>query len=204
MIRNFILAIISTSFYVLVIEELNQPPVKKVTVASILKEISMSEHINLDWQGQLEKVYVGYHTKFADIINQIAEQKHCKPGSIVLMLGDKVIQRCETPFTIRYHISKFITGRTVPGLDISDNFVKPINKDMLKVKVLFEGKRKPEKFYIDKTQNFTGLFAQCAAVMKMDEDQLKIKFDGESINETDTPEVLNIESGDLFECTIVQ
>jgi len=67
------------------------------------------------------------------------------------------------------------------------------DEDICTIKVQTANKKQSLTIPLKKDQQFKALFVNCAEQLGVKENSLKLYFDGEQINPTDTPESLDLE-----------
>lgn len=153
--------------------------------------------IKLLWNDQFELHSLGRHEEFKELIRVLAEREKCARSNIVLMLNDKVVLANETPEMLCYSVNQMITGRVVADLEDS---AKSQQKDFIKVKVRTQELKKPMKIKIRKNLALSAVYAKCSEMFKIDMEHLKLKFDGETLDQNKTPLELDLEGGEMIDC----
>lgn len=175
------------------------PSVLEASFDDLNYEIS----VKVLWCGENDPQPMKYHQPFGDLMKKIAEREGTDAANVVLMVGDRILSKDDTPAAINYKITQFITGRVVAGKAVAEGGSRTAkNKNMIKVKVQAAGLKKPLEVTIDKTSTFAALMSKCAESLKADPGKMRLKFDGEIIKLSETPNDLDFEGGEVIDCLI--
>jgi uncharacterized protein YehS (DUF1456 family) len=141
-------------------------------------------------------------------MSKLAEIENTSPELVVLTLDDRIIQSSDTPDSIGYTISKFLSGRIVtkqiPGNSSPPKGAKKKkNANIIKIKIQIESRKKPLMLDVEKTQPMKMAFIKLSEELKCGPEQIRLRFDGEKVELSSTPEDLDFEGGEILDCRIV-
>ncbi|XP_055616262.1 DNA repair protein Rad60 isoform X2 [Toxorhynchites rutilus septentrionalis] len=151
--------------------------------------------VKVKWQGKIERFVHRKHQKFADLIRQLADRNGADPNFVILNLNERIINPNDTPDTIGYRISQFISGRVVEGSlanmftgkqTCTTNKIAP-NSNGIILKVQSERWRQPLEVPIEKHQKMRIVVIKCAEELKCNPGQIKLSFDGDTVGMDSTP-----------------
>lgn len=78
------------------------------------------------------------------------------------------------------------------------------DKNSISIRIQSDGLKKPLDVDIEKAKKFSVLLWKIADTLKCDGEKLKLKFDGEWIDLSETPMDLDLEGGELIDCVVVK
>jgi Ubiquitin-2 like Rad60 SUMO-like len=79
---------------------------------------------------------------------------------------------------------------------------KKKNTNTIKIKVQIESRKKPMMLDIEKGQPMKLAFIKLSEELKCKPEQIRLRFDGEKVDLTSTPEDLEFEGGEILDCRI--
>lgn len=167
--------------------------------------------VKVKWEGKIERFSHRKFQKFADMIAVLAEKSSSDPAHVVLNLDDRIIEPDDTPDSIGYRISQFISGRVVRG-KLAEMFSKketlgagaskqkkPINANVISLKVQSDRWKKPLEVQIDKEQKMMIVVIKCAEELKCKPADIKLNFDGDPLPMDLTPADLELDGGEVLD-----
>lgn len=167
--------------------------------------------VKVKWEGRIEKFQHRKFQKFADMIAKLAEKSDSDPAHVVLNLDERIIEPDDTPDSIGYRISQFITGRVVrgklaemfskkePNVAGSTKQKKPVNANVIDLKVQSDRWKKPLEVQIGKDQKMMIVVIKCAEELKCKPGDIKLNFDGDPLPMDSTPEDLDLDGGEVLD-----
>uniref|UniRef100_A0A1Q3F096 Rad60/SUMO-like domain-containing protein n=1 Tax=Culex tarsalis TaxID=7177 RepID=A0A1Q3F096_CULTA len=167
--------------------------------------------LKIKWEGKLERFTHRKHQKFADLIGQLAKRAGSDPSYVVLDINERIINPEDTPDSINYRISQFISGRVMQG-KLADMFVggrpngtKPaVNKNLIKLKVQSDRWKQPLEVQIEKDRKMKLVVIKCAEQLKCAPGEIKLSFDGDPVELDSTPLELDLEGGEILDLRFVK
>lgn len=168
--------------------------------------------LKVKWDGKIERFAHRKHQKFGDLINQLASRAGADPSCVVLDINERIINPEETPDSINYRISQFISGRVMEGklaalfVGGRQNGAKPAkpNKNLLKLKVQSDRWKQPLEVQIEKDRKMMLVVIKCAEQLKCSPSEIKLSFDGDPVEMDSTPLDLDLEGGEILDLRFVK
>ncbi|XP_039445413.1 uncharacterized protein LOC120425087 [Culex pipiens pallens] len=167
--------------------------------------------LKIKWEGKIERFAHRKHQKFADLIEQLAKRAGSDASHVVLDINERIINPEDTPDSINYRISQFISGRVMQG-KLADLFVgnrpnvtKPVaNKNLIKLKVQSDRWKHPLEVQIEKDRKMKLVVIKCAEQLKCAPGEIKLSFDGDPVELDSTPIDLDLEGGEILDLRFVK
>ena len=156
--------------------------------------------IKLKWHGEVQRFKHRKHQKFCDLIQTLADREKVVPQFIVLDMNEKIIRPDDTPDSVGYTVSTFISGRVVKSMGPSVSRPQKRDENLILLKIQSDKWKKPLELNIAKDQKMKVLIIKCSEELKCSAGKLKLFFDGERIDLEDTPEDLDLEGGEMIDC----
>lgn len=138
---------------------------------------------------------------FGDLMTILAKRESANASNVVLMKDDIVIQPMDTPDGIKLRVTDILTGRIIEGSPIKQKKGKK-NKNLIKIKLQAAGLKRPVEIEIDKTEAFSAIVGKVAKVLNVNPKDIKLKFDGDIIDMTETPNDLDLEGDEVLDCVV--
>ncbi|XP_055545448.1 uncharacterized protein LOC129730272 [Wyeomyia smithii] len=171
--------------------------------------------IKIKWQGSIERHTLRKHQKFADLIAQLAKDVNADPCRVILNLDEQIIDPNDTPDSIGYRITQFITGRVVEKkvLDMfagkRSNSAKGQRKpsastNTITLKVQSDRWKTPLQIAVGAEQTMKIVLIKCAEELKCAAGEIKLSFDGEAVELESTPSQLGLEDGEILDLRFVK
>ncbi|XP_062545427.1 uncharacterized protein LOC134211993 [Armigeres subalbatus] len=169
--------------------------------------------LKVKWEGKIERISHRKFQKMGDLIIALAEKAGADPNHVVLDLDERIIEPQDTPDSIGYRISQFITGRVIEG-QLAEVFAKkkrpiaaggavypkkPKNDNEITLKVQSDRWKKPLEVQIRKDNKMMILIIKCAEELKCQPGDIKLSFDGDPITMESTPIDLDLEGGEVLD-----
>lgn len=123
--------------------------------------------VKIKWNADILKFSHRKHQKFGDLIANLAKKENVSPECIMLNIGDKTIRSDDTPDSINYKISTFITGRIMKsGFQTTPVATKKKLKNIIQLKIQSDKFKKPLLIDIGKDQSMRALIVKCSEELK--------------------------------------
>ncbi|GIY71400.1 NFATC2-interacting protein, partial [Caerostris extrusa] len=148
----------------------------------------------------VSKIAVDKNEKFSKIYPKVADMYKLKANEILLYLRDEVIHLNDTP-----------KSRNIKCWDIIECLpYKPLDKknietdsNIISIKMQSNDIKKRIEMHAHKLEKFQDIMVRYATLCNLPLKDLVFKFDGEQIDESDTPDALDMESGSCIDITIL-
>lgn len=123
--------------------------------------------VKIKWNADILKFSHRKHQKFGDLIANLAKKENVSPECIMLNIGDKTIRSDDTPDSINYKISTFITGRIMKsGFQTTPVATKKKLKNIIQLKIQSDKFKKPLLMDIGRDQSMRTLIVKCSEELK--------------------------------------
>jgi len=150
--------------------------------------------------------------QFKKVFEDIAKFENTQMGNIVLMLREKILNFSDTPSTVGLQIGEIIDcGKTakpvqerikiVDSSDDEDTLIKGNSNLVVIMLQGEEGRKSRVKFLIAKDETFGSILKKYCEKRELDPNGFMMEFDGDKVELKQTPEDLEIESGEIFDVT---
>ncbi|XP_058449122.1 DNA repair protein Rad60 [Malaya genurostris] len=192
-------------------EEENVPTENKADYSFDSENYEMS--IKIKWRGDIQRFVHRKYQKFSDLIAKLAEKVDADPSCIILDVNDRIIDPNDTPDSIDYKISQFITGRAVEQT-VADMFAgkqqskqaKPskssASKNSITLKLQSDKWKQPLHVQVEKTQKMSIVAIKAAEELKCKPAEIRLSFDGDLIDLDLTPLDLELEGDEVLDLRI--
>jgi len=151
-------------------------------------------NIKVFWRSnRIDRLSMRRHDSFKGIFQYYADLEKVSVNEVLIMKKDKIVNQTDTPASLKLSIIDILDGGIVnPGMNkLSED--KSNDEDICTIKVQTANKKQSLTIPLKKDERFKALFVNCAEQLGLKESNLKLYFDGEQINPTDTPESLDLE-----------
>ncbi|KYN13577.1 PREDICTED: uncharacterized protein CG4449 isoform X1 [Trachymyrmex cornetzi] len=151
-------------------------------------------NIKVYWRSnRIDRLSMRRHDNFKGIFEHYANLEGVSMNEVLIMKKDKVVQHTDTPASLQISIIDILDGGIVnPGMNTLPKD-ESNDEDICNIKVQTANKKQSLIIPLKKDEPFKTLFANCAEQLGVKENNLKLYFDGEQINPSDTPESLDLE-----------
>ncbi|EGI68958.1 PREDICTED: uncharacterized protein CG4449 isoform X2 [Acromyrmex echinatior] len=151
-------------------------------------------NIKVYWRSsRIDRLSMRRHDNFKSIFEHYANLEGVSVNEILIMKKDKIIHHTDTPASLEISIIDILDGGIVnPGMNTLSKD-ESNDEDICNIKVQTANKKQSLTIRLKKDEPFKTLFANCAEQLGVKENNLKLYFDGEQINPSDTPESLDLE-----------
>ncbi|XP_018055070.1 PREDICTED: uncharacterized protein CG4449 [Atta colombica] len=151
-------------------------------------------NIKVYWRSnRIDRLSMRRHDNFKGIFEHYANLEGVSVNEILIMKKDKIVHHTDTPASLEISIIDILDGGIVnPGMNTLSKD-ESNDKDICNIKVQTANKKQSLTIPLKKDEPFKMLFANCAEQFGVKENNLKLYFDGEQINPSDTPESLDLE-----------
>ncbi|XP_058811615.1 uncharacterized protein LOC131676546 [Topomyia yanbarensis] len=168
--------------------------------------------IKVKWRGKIERFTHRKYQKFGDLIAQLSKRVNADPSCVILDINERIIDPNDTPDSIDYRISQFITGRAVERT-VADMLTEKntntnkrskavANINSITLKVQSDRWKQPLQVLVEKTQKMAVVAIKAAEELKCKPAEIKLSFDGEPIELDSTPLDLELEGGEVLDLRI--
>ncbi|KAF7408033.1 hypothetical protein HZH66_002570 [Vespula vulgaris] len=163
----------------------------------IEKDENFDVNVKILWQSRtIHRLNIYNHDNFRKVFQYFANMENVSIEQILIMKKEKRINLTDTPSSIGLSIIDILEGGIVDADTISQNEYKnrknSIEENICQIKVQTANKESL-MFPLKKNQQFKILIASCARQWGVNKSNIKLYFDGEAINVSDTPESLDLE-----------
>ncbi|KYN43051.1 hypothetical protein ALC56_02531 [Trachymyrmex septentrionalis] len=151
-------------------------------------------NIKVYWRSnRIDRLSMRRHDNFKGIFEHYANLEGVSVNEILIMKKDKIVHHTDTPASLEISIIDILDGGIVnPGMNTLPKD-ESNDEDICNIKVQTANKKQSLIIPLKKDEAFKTLFANCAEQLGVKENNLKLYFDGEQINPSDTPESLDLE-----------
>lgn len=163
----------------------------------IEKDENFDVNVKILWQSRtIHRLNIYNHDNFRKVFQYFANMENVSIEQILIMKKEKRINLTDTPSSIGLSIIDILEGGIVDADMISQNEYKnrknSIEENICQIKVQTANKESL-MVPLKKNQQFKILIASCARQWGVNKSNIKLYFDGEAINASDTPESLDLE-----------
>ncbi|KYQ59683.1 hypothetical protein ALC60_01349 [Trachymyrmex zeteki] len=151
-------------------------------------------NIKVYWRSnRIDRLSMRRHDNFKGIFEHYANLEGVSVNEVLIMKKDKIVHHTDTPASLEISIIDILDGGIVnPGMNTLPKD-ESNDEDICNIKVQTANKKQSLIIPLKKDKPFKLLFANCAEQLGVKENNLKLYFDGEQINPSDTPESLDLE-----------
>lgn len=157
--------------------------------------------VKVKFKGEIQVHKLRSHQKFAEVMKKISTKHNCKIEKVFLDLNGKIVHRDDTPHSINYKITQFLSARIMNNMTTLEN--PATAKNMIEVKFQSDQWRKPIVLKISKVECFETALEKLCEEMNLSSDKVKLSFDGDLIDLSSTPEDEGIEGGECIDCKLL-
>ncbi|KAI4474377.1 hypothetical protein M0802_015632 [Mischocyttarus mexicanus] len=172
------------------------------------KDEDFDVNVKILWRSKIiHRVNMNYHENFSKVFQHFADLENVSIEQILIMKKNKHINLADTPSSLGLSIIDILEGGIVDANIMSQNNYQNqqnnIEEDICQVKVQTANK---ESLVIPlkKNQQFQILIASCAREWGIKKSNIKLYFDGDPINDSDTPESLDLEQEACIDLRIIK
>ncbi|XP_072761107.1 DNA repair protein Rad60 isoform X1 [Anoplolepis gracilipes] len=161
-----------------------------------IKDDNYEINIKVLWRSKrIDRLNIHRNDNFEKIFQYYADLEKVSVNEILIMKKDKIINRTDTPASLKLSIIDILDGGIVhPGMNaLSEDKKNDDDEDTCTIKVQTANKKQSLTIPLKRDQQFKALFINCAEQLGIKESSLKFYFDGEQISLTDTPNSLDLE-----------
>lgn len=184
-----------------------------------------SVNIKLKLDGKIEIHTIRQHQKFLDIFKAVADKHNISTTDVLIYNDSKRIHYDDTPHSIAYRASIFLSEYYEKHLkdpfnlrrcflacrimeqsgtvDSIEPFRRCRNENEIEIKVQSDKWSRPLKIMISKVEKFKIALDIIAESVEFKVEQMRLIFDGETIDINDTPLDLEFEGGEIVDCKII-
>ncbi|XP_015176625.1 PREDICTED: uncharacterized protein CG4449 [Polistes dominula] len=180
----------------------------KKDVEDLEKHEDFDVNVKILWRSKvIHRLNINNHENFRKVFQYFADMEKVSIEQILIMKKDKRINLADTPSSLGLSIIDILEGGIVDASIISQNDhqnqQKIIEEDICQIKVQTANK---ESLVIPlkKNQQFQILIASCAREWNVTKSSIKLYFDGDPINNNDTPESLDLEQEACIDLRIIK
>ncbi|KAL0122967.1 hypothetical protein PUN28_007553 [Cardiocondyla obscurior] len=151
-------------------------------------------NIKVYWRSnRIDRLSMRRHESFIKIFQHYADLEKVSINEVLIMKKDKVVNHTDTPASLKLSIIDILDGGIVnPGMNtLSTNETK--DEETCSIKVQTANKKQTFTIRLKEDEQFKTLFVTCSKELGVNESSLKLCFDGEQIDPTDTPKSLDLE-----------
>ncbi|KAG8180091.1 hypothetical protein JTE90_027871 [Oedothorax gibbosus] len=170
----------------------------EVSEATSLIELERNITLKIRYLSDISKISVLETEKFATIFNKVAELYNLKASEILLCLEDQNIQLEDTPLSLNLKFFDIID--CIPFKASEEQVDDPYT---LLVKFQSNDKKKIE-MHIHKLEKFRDFMEKYSKERDIPLKDLAFEFDGETIDGSETPEDLDMESGSCIDVRVAK
>lgn len=156
--------------------------------------------VRVDHRGNLLRYTVSQEEPFSNIIMQIAEKEDVLEKHVMLVYKDKTLRPHDTPMSVGLKMADIIECHILSNLEdsLNDSF-DPEDPNVIELVIQCKGSRHKEniKTYLNKP--LSSVIIEYAKRVKKDPSCIQFIFDGEELTPSQTPKVLDLESGDMLD-----
>ncbi|XP_053698303.1 uncharacterized protein LOC128745294 [Sabethes cyaneus] len=171
--------------------------------------------IKIKWQGSIKRHTLRKYQKFADLIAQLAKEFNADSSCVILDVNERIIDPNDTPDSIGYKITQFITGRIVEKTVASMfagkqskstrvNANSSASANTISLKVQSDRWKIPLQITVGVEQKMKIVIIKCAEELKCSTGDFKLNFDGEPVEIDATPTDLGLEDGEILDLRFVK
>ncbi|XP_043496589.1 uncharacterized protein CG4449 [Polistes fuscatus] len=169
----------------------------KEDVEDLEKREDFDINVKILWRSKaIHRLNINNHENFRKVFQYFADMENVSIEQILIMKKDKRINLADTPSSLGLSIIDILEGGIVDASIISQNDhqnqQKIIEEDICQIKVQTASKESMV-IPLKKNQQFQILIATCAREWGVEKSNIKLYFDGDPINNSDTPESLDLE-----------
>ncbi|KYN00167.1 hypothetical protein ALC62_09046 [Cyphomyrmex costatus] len=153
--------------------------------------------VKIYWRSnRIDRLNMRRHDNFKGIFEHYANLEGVSVNEVLIMKKDKIVHHTDTPASLEISIIDILDGGIVnPGMNtLSKDKEENNDEDICTIKVQTANKKQSLIIPLKKDEPFKMLFANCSEQLGVKENNLKLYFDGEQINPSDTPESLDLET----------
>jgi len=162
--------------------------------------------IKIQWNyGRVEKHNIRKMQTFQAIFRAIAEKEGIPMETIVLEFGDdsKRITSTDTPDDTGITIADIITGYSLKE-KVKMQTGSAGNSNLIEIKVQMVDRRANKlSFHIKPDEKLAKLYSLIAEKIEVERDKVKLHFDGDVVEMDQTAEDLDLDGGEVMDCTII-
>jgi len=153
--------------------------------------------LKIRWKLAIHRVKLKTLDRFGLLFHKFTEQVKEPPGSLVFRLKDKILYANDTYQSLKLNIVDIIDASYI-GMDMQASY----HEDLVDIKIqsIETNSRNASKTIkirkYDPMENLMNIYAE---KIKVNASDLIFKFEGSSIKPTDTPDSLDLESGDCID-----
>lgn len=195
----------------MVIEDRKTPEKKKKTImledgldVTLYDESDeeLEQTIRVVWSqtGEVDR----FNLKPSENITSIYEffsKKYVLPiEKVKIRNGDNVVSMYDTVQSLKLRVTNVLEAYAVK--ENQDDSCRISGNGKIEIKCLLQVRKKPVVFYLHPQQKVSCLIPECAKETNSTVDKVILKFDGENIEQSETPASLGLEGGECFEVHI--
>ncbi|XP_065350495.1 uncharacterized protein LOC135946273 [Cloeon dipterum] len=159
-------------------------------------------NVKVRWNcGRIERYRLRKMQPFKVVFEALSIKHDIAVDKIMLEYGDDHrICPGDTPDSLGITVAHILNGCALRE-KVGKPSLEDRNKDKLEIKIQFPD-RKVDKisFYLDPEENFSKIYMTLAETLQLSVEKLRLQFEGELVDQKQTAEDLDLESGDVVDC----
>ncbi|CAL1278310.1 unnamed protein product [Larinioides sclopetarius] len=167
---------------------------------SLEMETEQNVTLKINYLSETSKITVGENEKFSSIFSKIADLFKLKITEVTLCLREEIINFDETPQSLKVKAWEIID--CIPYKS-AEEMQDDADSSKILIKMQSNDSKKKIDIYAHKLEKFRDIMERYANVRSLPLKDLIFEFDGEKINDSDTPDNLDMESGSCVDVKVI-
>ncbi|XP_063986639.1 uncharacterized protein LOC135167405 [Diachasmimorpha longicaudata] len=150
--------------------------------------------VNIRWKSnKIEKVQLNKHEPLIKIFQKFANQENIPINRIIVTHQDVLVNLTDTPASLKLSIIDILEGGVISAkLSKSRETPEEDDEDVCRIKAQVSAK-KFVTYKLRKDESFKKLREHCSKELKIPVEKIKFYFDGDQVEDPDTPDILDLD-----------
>ncbi|XP_011315323.1 uncharacterized protein CG4449 [Fopius arisanus] len=162
--------------------------------------------IHIRWKSnKIQSIQMEKHESLMTIFQKFADQENIPVNRILVTRQDIPVKSTDTPASLKLSVIDILEGGIISA-EMSNN---PVNQededdeDICKIKAQVSSK-KSVMYKLRKDQPFKKLREHCAKELEVPIEKIKFYFDGDKVEDEDTPDILDLDNEACVDVKILE
>lgn len=156
--------------------------------------------VRLDLRGNIHRYTVSQDEPFSHIVSRIAKAEGVLEKQVMLVLNDKTVRHDDTPTSVSLQVADIIGCHIVESCDDSLNTSHEVpSDDHIELVLQSKSSKHREVVQVHRGKPLSRMMEEYASRVGKDQSCLQFMFDGDEIAPEETPDMLDMEDGDILD-----
>ncbi|XP_015124907.1 uncharacterized protein LOC107046727 [Diachasma alloeum] len=151
--------------------------------------------VHVRWKSnKIESIQLDKHESLMKIFQKFADQENIPVNRIIVTRKDMLIKPSDTPASLKLSIIDILEGGVISAESSKhqENQDEDDDEDMCKIKAQVSAK-KSVMYKLRKDEPFSKLREHCSKELEVPVEKIKFYFDGDQVEDPDTPDILDLD-----------